>query len=58
MKKESDMDLKKIYAGSSSNISGTVISAFTKIIGMMYDAGKGFGSSIRRLGENNLCPLE
>lgn len=57
MKKESDMDLKKIYAGSS-NISGTVISAFTKIIGMMYDAGKGFGSSIRRLGENNLCPLE
>ncbi len=52
------MDLKKIYAGSSSSISGTVISAFTKIIGMMYDAGKGFGSSIRRLGENNLCPLE
>ena len=32
--------------------------AFTKIIGMMYDAGKGLGSSIRRLGENNLCPLE
>ncbi len=56
MKKESDINLKEIYAGSS--VSGTIINAFTKIIGMMYDAGKGLGSSIRRLGENNLCPLE
>ena len=50
------MNLKEIYAGSS--VSGTIINAFIKIIGMMYDAGKGLGSSIRRLGENNLCPLE
>lgn len=48
-------DLKKIVGGS---ISGTVANAFVKIIELLYEAGRGVGSSIRRIGENNLCPLE
>ncbi len=56
MRKEDDNNLKELYAGSS--VSGTVISALGKIVGLLYDAGRGFGSSIRRVGEGNLCPLK
>lgn len=48
-------DLKMVVGGS---ISGTVANAFVKIIELLYEAGKGVGSSIRRIRENKICPLE
>lgn len=48
--------LETIIGGTS--ISGTILNAFTNIIRILYEAGSGVGSAIRRLSENNLCPLE
>ncbi len=56
MEKESDLNLRNVYGGAT--VAGSVVSAFGKIIEMLRDAGKGVGSSIRRISENNLCPLE
>lgn len=58
MKIISDENLKDLYGGSSNSISGTIINAFTNIIKLLADAGRGLGSSLRRIGEGNLCPLE
>ena len=52
-----DIELDNIIGGGES-ISGTILNAFTNIIKVLYDAGEGLGSAIRRLYEGNLCPLE
>lgn len=57
MKRVDNYELDCIFGGSSS-ISGTVINAFTNIIKVLMDAGRSVGSSIRRVSENNLCPLD
>ncbi len=51
-----DSDLKEIYGGTS--ITGTVINGFVDLIKLLYDAGKSAGSSIRRLVDGNICPLD
>ena len=51
-----DCNLEKIYGGGS--ISGTLVNAFTNIIKVLYDAGHAVGSSIRRINEDNLCPIK
>lgn len=56
MKKIED-NLDQVIGGGTS-ISGTVINAFTNVIKLLIDAGKGVGSSIRRVAEGNLCPLQ
>lgn len=56
MIKVSSEELNSIYGGNT--ISGTVINAFTNVIKILHDAGHSFGSAIRRISENNLCPLE
>lgn len=56
MNKISTDNLKTLYGGAS--ITGTVASALVKIVSLLYDAGKGLGSSFRRVGEENLCPLK
>lgn len=48
--------LDQIVGGTT--ISGTLINAFTNIIKVLFDAGRGVGSSIRRMVENDICPLE
>ena len=57
VKKINDDMLDNIVGGSST-ISGTILNAFTNIIKILYEAGEGVGSAIRRLSENNLCPLD
>ena len=44
--------------GGSEAMSGPIISALTTIIKCLQDAGYALGSGIRRISENNLCPLE
>ncbi len=49
-------NLSKIVGGTT--ISGTIINAFTNVIKVLLDAGEGVGSSIRRIVDNNMCPLK
>lgn len=56
MKKVDSYELDCVIGGDS--ISGTVINAFTNVIKLLLDAGRSFGSAIRRVSEDNLCPLE
>ena len=44
--------------GGTSTLTSTMVNAFTNIIKILFDAGRSFGSSFRRISENNLCPLD
>ena len=48
-------DLIKIVGGAS--ISGAIINAFISAGNFIYGLGRDLGSSFRRIGTNNLCPL-
>lgn len=56
MKKVDNYELDCVIGGDS--ISGTVINAFTNVIKLLMEAGRSFGSAIRRVSEGNLCPLK
>lgn len=49
-------DLLLIKGGATSN--STLINAFTNVFKILYEAGMGMGSSIRRLHDGDLCPLK
>ena len=57
MSKIEDYELDNIIGGGDT-ITGTILNAFTNIIKILYEAGEGLGSSLRRISEGNLCPLE
>ena len=44
--------------GGNVTISGPIINAITGIINVLKDAGYSLGSGIRRIADNNLCPLK
>ncbi len=48
-------ELSTINGGAS--ISGTLVSAVTSGIKVLFDVGRSLGSSIRRISDNDLCPL-
>lgn len=41
-----------------ATISGTMINAITNAIKTLLEVGKGFGSAIRRMTCNQMCPLK
>lgn len=51
--KEEQLD--KIKGG---NISGPIINAIVSVIDALKNAGYSLGSGIRRIAEDNLCPLK
>jgi len=53
--KKEDLD---IISGGNVSISGPIINAVVNVIKVLKDAGYQLGSGIRRISENNLCPLE
>lgn len=55
MKPLENMDT--IYGGNTT-ITGPIITGLVSIIKILKDAGYSIGSGIRRISENNLCPLE
>lgn len=57
MKKIDNETLETITGGNTS-ISGPIINAIVNVIKVLKDAGYSLGSGIRRISENNLCPLE
>lgn len=58
MKPVSNEKLDKIMGGDSSYVSGPIISAIVSIIKLIRDAGYDMGSGMRRISEDNLCPLK
>ncbi len=48
-------ELLSVIGGFS--ITGTIINAVVGAGKFLLDAGRSFGSSLRRIGGNNLCPL-
>jgi len=57
MKKIEEKVLEEITGGNTS-ITGPIINALVNVIKVLKDAGYSIGTGIRRIGENNLCPLE
>ena len=57
MKKINDKDLLLIVGGAST-LSGTILNQLNKIISILVDSGKSLGSSIRRISEDKICPLD
>lgn len=55
MEKLEDKELLAIVGGWS--ITGTLINAFVSAGKAIYSAGQSFGSSLRRIKGNNLCPI-
>ena len=48
-------DLIDIIGGI--NITGVLINAFTSTFRFIYETGRNFGSALRRISSNNLCPI-
>ena len=56
MKKINDKDLLLIVGGATT-LSGTILNQLNKLISILVDSGKSLGSSIRRISEDKICPL-
>lgn len=50
-----DNELNNITGGS---ITSSIINAVISAVETLYEFGKQFGSSIRRMHEGNYCPLK
>ena len=57
MKKINDKDLLLIVGGAST-LSGTILNQLNKLISILVDSGKSLGSSIIRISEDKICPLD
>ena len=57
MKKINDKDLLLIVGGAST-LSGTILNQLNKLISILVDSGRSLGSSIRRISEDKICPLD
>ena len=53
--KEEKMDNIK---GGDATITGTIINALVSVIEVLKNAGYSLGSGIRRISEDNLCPIK
>ena len=58
MCKIDDNNLDVICGGGTTNITGTLLSAVSDVIKVIFDAGHAVGSSIRRMVDKELCPLK
>lgn len=56
MQEVREQELVQIIGGVS--ISGTLINSFSAILKTISALGRNFGSSIRRISSNTLCPLK
>ena len=57
MKKIEDEGLE-IILGGATTITGTLMSAVGEVLKVIFDAGPSVGSSIRRINDKNLCPID
>ena len=57
MKRLNNKELKNIKGGSSS-LTSSMINYIGDLIDILISAGRKLGSSIRRIGSGNICPLD
>ena len=57
MKRLNNKKLDSIKGGTNT-ITGPIINALVSIINVLKDAGFALGSGIRRISEDDLCPLK
>ncbi len=57
MKRLNNKELKNIKGGSSS-LTSSMINYIGDLIDILISAGRKLGSSIRRIGSGNTCPLD
>ena len=57
MKEINETKLDSIKGGNTS-ITGPIINALVNVIEAIKNAGFSLGSGIRRISEDNLCPLK
>ena len=57
MKKINDKDLLLIVGGATT-LSGTILNQLNKLISILVDSGRTLGTSIRRIVEDKICPLD
>lgn len=55
MKNLSNNQLRKIEGGIK--ITAALINSFAKGVNTVLNLGRALGSSIRRIGSNNVCPI-
>lgn len=58
MKNIKNDELDNIKGGQVESVSGPIINAVVGVIKVLQDAGYSMGSGIRRLVDNNICPLD
>ena len=57
MKKINDEN-QMLIIGGATTLSGTILNQLNKLVSILVDAGKSLGSSIRRISEDKICPLD
>ena len=58
MKKVDRAALTEITGGTSTVVNGSFVNAFVNVIKLLMEAGSSVGSSIRRIAEGEVCPLQ
>ncbi len=56
MTKLSKEELQKVNGGI--DLTGTLLNSFTSLIKILLETGRAVGSSLRRIEENQICPLK
>lgn len=51
-------DMLSEISGGGTTVTGTLISAVGDVLKLLYDVGHAVGSSIRRMADNDLCPID
>ena len=51
------LDEVELYETVGGGFSGAIINAFLSAGKFIYGLGQAFGSGLRRIGTNNLCPI-
>lgn len=57
MEKVNNQNMEKIIGGTTT-INGPIINAVVNVINVLKEAGYSIGSGIRRMVENEMCPLK
>ena len=56
MREVNEKELLEITGGG--DITAPIINALTNVFKVLYDAGSGLGSAIRRISDNSMCPTK
>lgn len=56
--KEIEEKKQMLIVGGSTTLSGTILNQLNKLIDILVDSGRTLGTSIRRIVEDKICPLD